>query len=80
MGYLWFNNAPPLGLRHEMSVGVEKMNASPRKTRFAYATMVAFMALSTAALATASASGGYKHGVSVVEKTISDHRVSRDAG
>ena len=56
------------------------MNANPRKTRFAYATMVVFMALSTAALAAASASGGYKHGVSVVEKTISDQETRRKAG
>ncbi len=56
------------------------MNANPRKTRFAYAMMVAFMALSTAALAAASASGGHKHGVNVVEKTTPEYQISRDAG
>jgi hypothetical protein len=56
------------------------MTANPRKTRFAYAMMVAFMALSTAALAAASASVGHDRGISVVDDTGSAYQITRDAG
>lgn len=66
--------------RPQTSVGVPKMNANPRKTRFAYAMMLGFMALSTAALAAASASGGNNSVVSVVSDTDTPGSTVRDAG
>lgn len=56
------------------------MMTNPRKARLAYAMMVGFMALSTAALVAASASGGSGQNVNVVNETVLDRSVIRDAG
>ena len=56
------------------------MTTKARKARFAYAMMVAFMALSTAALAAAASAGGYDTAVHVVKESVTDRTIASEAG